>query len=685
MSKRTTILLVLLMVGVLVGSGYVYVASVMPIQNLTVDDTVVWLKERTLREITVSLITLLLFIGSFNDTWDFIGKIWRTLGFKSGEENTQQIQQIDSSRERENFLRKMQTHWIEGKLYNSLERKIHLQLKMAEDLSVTSFDNRFRDTANRVITDSIDQVFHTRGRSLLILGEPGSGKTTTLLTLGESLIKDALAAPDQGQIPIIINLSSWGRDQKPLPDWIADELERTMNTPTALTNARLADKKVILLLDGLDEVAETARPACVEAINTYQKASGIEMVVTCREEEFMDLAQLNVQYAIRLQPFTPDEIVRQLDKYPTDLHGVRIAVLLPKSNWATVLQTPLTIGMASVALAGVSFDALTEETNQDGKDRPTIHRNTLFHRYVQHMLLYHRPLKNTPYTPAKTLRWLGNLANRMNTHNQTSFHIEWLQPTWLDNKKRIYKTANALTDGLSASIIVGLIFSWRHGLAFGLTFGILYVLVYGRMYGLSSNISLYEQVRWRWSISQWKQSVKWKANLFFGLIIGLILGAIYGLGENSYNAVFLYSLIGGIVGGALNFVDGTPSPLQLESAMRETPNWGVFNSAKRGLRASLILGLIFSVIFDWRMGLSSSLIYILSGRGGGAVTSHYILRGVLRRQQTLPLKLVSFLDTMADRILLRRVGGGWQFVHRYLQDYFATLTDEEIERIVNGQ
>jgi hypothetical protein len=34
------------------------------------------------------------------------------------------------------------------------------------------------------------------------------------------------------------------------------------------------------------------------------------------------------------------------------------------------------------------------------------------------------------------------------------------------------------------------------------------------------------------------------------------------------------------------------------------------------------------------------------------------------------------MDAMAERILLRRVGGGWEFIHRYLLEYFASLEGE---------
>jgi hypothetical protein len=40
------------------------------------------------------------------------------------------------------------------------------------------------------------------------------------------------------------------------------------------------------------------------------------------------------------------------------------------------------------------------------------------------------------------------------------------------------------------------------------------------------------------------------------------------------------------------------------------------------------------------------------------------------------LDIEHFLDYATERILLRRVGGGYVFVHRLLQEYFASLQPE---------
>jgi hypothetical protein len=42
-----------------------------------------------------------------------------------------------------------------------------------------------------------------------------------------------------------------------------------------------------------------------------------------------------------------------------------------------------------------------------------------------------------------------------------------------------------------------------------------------------------------------------------------------------------------------------------------------------------------------------------------------------------PLNLVRFLDHAISRILLRKVGGGYIFVHRMLLEYFASLESEQ--------
>jgi hypothetical protein len=54
------------------------------------------------------------------------------------------------------------------------------------------------------------------------------------------------------------------------------------------------------------------------------------------------------------------------------------------------------------------------------------------------------------------------------------------------------------------------------------------------------------------------------------------------------------------------------------------------------------------------------------------------LRLTLRRSGYTPRKFVKFLDHCSKLILLKKVGGGYIFIHRMLLEYFADLTPESI-------
>jgi hypothetical protein len=105
---------------------------------------------------------------------------------------------------------------------------------------------------------------------------------------------------------------------------------------------------------------------------------------------------------------------------------------------------------------------------------------------------------------------------------------------------------------------------------------------------------------------------------------------------------------------------------------------------------SLVLGLVLSgelnhVPSDMlRLILSGELIIVLSRglsagllfgllRGGWACLRHYVLRFLLWRAGAMPWNYSRFLDYAAEHILLRKVGGGYIFVHRLLLEYFASL------------
>jgi eukaryotic-like serine/threonine-protein kinase len=67
-------------------------------------------------------------------------------------------------------------------------------------------------------------------------------------------------------------------------------------------------------------------------------------------------------------------------------------------------------------------------------------------------------------------------------------------------------------------------------------------------------------------------------------------------------------------------------------------------------------------------------------RGGSAVIKHYALRLTICLSGYTPFQFIKFLDRCAKLILLKKVGGGYIFIHRTLLDYFAELTPSRIKK-----
>ena len=166
------------------------------------------------------------------------------------------------------------------------------------------------------IGKSIVEVFNQDdiNRKLLILGEPGSGKTTTLLKLAEALMAQADATL---QVPYIFELSLW-RDDQEILDWLTDQLKLYCSGIDPKTSRRwIQNNQIIPLLDGLDELSMKRQKRCIRKINSFVDALPRQhVVVCCRTEEYdegqVKLSSLNG--ALCLQPLTQNQIKQYLQR-----------------------------------------------------------------------------------------------------------------------------------------------------------------------------------------------------------------------------------------------------------------------------------------------------------------------------------------------------------------------------------
>lgn len=179
-------------------------------------------------------------------------------------------------------------------------------------------------------------------------------------------------------------------------------------------------------------------------------------------------------------------------------------------------------------------------------------------------------------------------------------------------------------------------------------------------------------------------------------IIGGFLGGLdpdMGLG---IIVILLFALLSLFNAGLLS---GFSSEM-LERRQMVKPNQGIHRSAYHALRHGLVatglnmIALVLAGIFIQRFfpGLIvttnflmwSELAFSLTlglvvgiQKGGGACLKHCFLRLILCIGRHIPWNYTRFLEYAVEHILLYKIGGGYIFIHRFLLDYFASLTEGE--------
>lgn len=568
--------------------------------------------------------------------------------------------QTPSPHNRQALLRKVQEFWVEGVLEKSLYKEVLIEL--GKETKQAAIDNNPWDTiiqqpgkADRKLgAKKILEVFNEFQGALLILGEPGSGKTTTLLELTRDLVASAIE-DDSQPIPVVFNLSSWALERKPLAEWLVDELHLRYQVPQKTGKAWVAkDYALTLLLDGLDEVAEPYQDACVEAINTFRSEYEFRRVVCSRITDYDKLkTKLRLDGAVVIQALTETQIEDYLKGLGRETAAVR-ELVKSDADFRELMKTPLFLSIALLAYQGATVAAIrAAQTVEDG-------RKQLFEAYVKQVFERHGSTYNNIYTLQQTIKWLRWLAGCMVQYRQTDFYIESLQPYWLSEPKQL------LLFRLLIGFLVGLLVGIVGTLLFGLLFGLVGALLFGLLFGL---ISIRSVDGFSWKPNRVGLAGGLVSDLVFGLVGGLVGGLLFGV---------LLGLLSGLLSGVLFGLERNE-----QIASRTQPNQGIRNSLLNGILVGLVGGLVFGLVVGLAVGsvlgpVFGLLFGVLFGLlfGGGAALQHGFLRALLWWNDYTPWNYAAFLDVCAKRILLQKVGGGYRFIHRTLLEYFAALESE---------
>ncbi|NMG18740.1 NACHT domain-containing protein [Brasilonema bromeliae] len=380
-------------------------------------------------------------------------------------------------RQRQALLRNIKKIWITDYLKKSLHSKalIELQLEARPDVvpgRITNTDE-FPEEHSQPLSEKTSAIHLFKeteeGETLLILGEPGSGKTTILLRIAQDLITQA--EKNVGQfIPVVLNLSSWASERQSIGDWLVQELDSKYLVPKALSKKWIENQDLILLLDGLDEVKANRREACVQAVNEFRKSHGLtQIVISSRIRDYEALSsRLQVQSAVCLKSLTQEQIKQYLDRAGGQLEGVK-TLLQEDEALHELAKSPLTLSVIALAYRGIPaeelphygsieerrkrlFDAYIERMfrrKEVEKKYPNYgsieeRRKHLLDAYIERM--FRRKGVEKKYPKAKVKHYLSWLAQELNRTSQSIFLIEHMQPSWLpSNQRRKYQWGNVIT------------------------------------------------------------------------------------------------------------------------------------------------------------------------------------------------------------------------------------------------
>jgi hypothetical protein len=572
----------------------------------------------------------------------------------------------NADRNRIAMIEKVRTIWITGFLQKSLFHEKSIVLGLAERPGAVArpLDLLVRRPNKGDLPlppgTEVVEVFDSMDQSLLILGTPGAGKTTLLLGLARDLLDRAEQDP-MHPIPVVFPLSTWRSPYRDLVTWLQKELILRYFVPHKIAQAWVRADQILPLLDGLDEVDAEVRDSCVDSINYFRQSHGLlPMAITSRTADYEALAKpmrlsrveprfigkflppepgyeilipaLGLHGAILVKPLTREQVEAYLAALGSSGEPVRTALQEDSSLW-DLLDSPLLLNVLIIAYVGEM--KVPHALSGTLVER----RNLLLESFIDQML--RRRAIEQLFPPEKAIHWLSWLASQMVKHKMPVFYIEELDVDWLPKGHQTPLISSWYSLPIIL-VITGLVAFPVAKLLSGPVGGLVAVMVawlptFVVTEGCTTNVS------------------------------NSSLSVIIKNDDSIQHSIQYY--VEGFIEGFITI--GIPFLIFVTLCLFVGMFVGLVASPFVGLREGLLSGLGGALVG----GLGGCLLAVPVGYSVLKLSikvARIILRLRLFRNGSTPWNYVRFLDYAAERILLRKVGGGYTFLHRMLLEYFAS-------------
>lgn len=422
------------------------------------------------------------------------------------------------------------------------------------------------------LSDLITEFRQWPKRQLVVLGEPGAGKTALVVLLTLSL----LANPEPREpVPVLLPLSSWDPRNEHLYTWLARKL--TEEYP-GLGNAAaygphaaqrlVADERVMPVLDGLDETPPELQAAAIDAID-LATAGGRPLVLTCRRTEYEDAVLhqgviLTSATVVEMQPVDIEDAARFLTarQHPGRSSWQPVIEYLrhrPRGPLGQVMSTPLMVDLARTAYGGPASDPAELSDAARFPDRASLEEHLLdaflpaaYPRQQPRLSSAAgiRPAVLPQYEPEQSRRWLTFLAQHLQRARTRDL-------AWWELADAIPQPTRGLIFAFPSAVIAAVAGELAGGPRVGIVYGAAFGLAgfaahrFGRRPG-----PLRVELRFHGTAPRFLR------RFGIGLVIGLALGLGWSL---SHGLVLMLGLVFGLALGAHVWLD-TPADARCVSS-----------------------------------------------------------------------------------------------------------------------